>query len=99
MRISDWSSDVCSSDLGLGLAVAQAGMAHRFFQSNAEARAAQPLQVHRHDRQVLVDGELGDAEGGARRTTEQRQGDALAGALIDQEIGRASCRERVWQYV
>src|SRR3546814_1791635 len=53
MRISDWSSDVCSSDL--------------------------------HDRQVLVDGELGDAEGGARRTTEQRQGDALAGALIDQD--------------
>src|SRR3546814_10276381 len=52
-------------------------MADRLFQGDAEARAAEPLQVHRHDRQVLVDGELGDAEGGACRPPEQRQGDSL----------------------
>src|SRR3546814_17935917 len=66
MRISDWSSDVCSSDLH-GEAVA-AGMALAFAFSAEQGLCA--------------------AEDAAR----------VAAHLRD-EIGRASCRERVCQYV
>src|SRR3546814_3678642 len=82
MRISDWSSDVCSSDLG----------------------RAEPL-CHRLRIHVLgCDGvhHLGPAKGvegpvdGCRGTLD---GIALAPGIAHQEIGRASCRERVCQYV
>src|SRR3546814_1820181 len=63
MRISDWSSDVCSSDL---LARRQR---HPVV---GDAKSVPPAEAHRH--QPL------------RR-------------LGDPEIGRASCRERVCQYV
>src|SRR3546814_7946526 len=62
MRISDWSSDVCSSDLG------------------GDRRVA---AVHRED----ILGQIVGAD---------RQEIGLSG---EQEIGRASCRERVCQYV
>src|SRR3546814_9585519 len=65
MRISDWSSDVCSSDLEI-------------HHPGREIGAAQA-------RHVGIDGEPGQH----RRSVE-------AGA---QQIGRASCRERVCQYV
>src|SRR3546814_10357387 len=68
MRISDWSSDVCSSDLVGGVGDAQEGLAH-----------------HREQRAPL----LGQAEL-AGHALEQR---------IAEKIGRASCRERVCQYV
>src|SRR3546814_3680801 len=81
MRISDWSSDVCSSDL---LAAEREGEAavlgvaaeHRPLGGAAdgeEALAIRQLDELRHD-------DAGGAEGGV-------------------EIGRASCRERVCQYV
>src|SRR3546814_10349934 len=61
MRISDWSSDVCSSDL-------------------AVARAArQPRNAQK------------------RRPAGIRTG--IVPVVQGQEIGRASCRERVCQYV
>src|SRR3546814_7868960 len=70
MRISDWSSDVCSSDLG----------------RNHQAWVLGPL-VWRGQKQ-------------------QRDWYAGAGyqplpeaAVLRREIGRASCRERVCQYV
>src|SRR3546814_7149688 len=64
LRISDWSSDVCSSDLGV--------------------------------EQRLV-GPTGDA---ARRGVDpaRRPILLLRGVLVE-KIGRASCRERVCQYV
>src|SRR3546814_9189356 len=65
MRISDWSSDVCSSDLGGGGEAALAG----------ESVAAFDQRVGGADRLQLV----------------QQCGQV--------EIGRASCRERVCQYV
>src|SRR3546814_20365957 len=76
MRISDWSSDVCSSDLAIHrqIGVAGAGEDHHA----------------RLDRQ-------GDVGAGARG--------ALIGADVHaarqgiDEIGRASCRARVCQYV
>src|SRR3546814_3844542 len=74
MRISDWSSDVCSSDLacqaaravlrGLGPSVGGVVLVGALGQ-----RAGQPVHI-------------GDG-----------------GEMLGHQIGRASCRERVCQYV
>src|SRR3546814_5658952 len=81
MRISDWSSDVCSSDLAVGAAehgaerLPDRGKREpRRERDHAERRIAfaQPIPLARHRRP---------------RAFEQFQ------------IGRASCRERVCQYV
>src|SRR3546814_1625805 len=72
MRISDWSSDVCSSDL------------------------IERLWIQIQARGVFlraVDDDLGDAV-----DLRQTVGDARFGKVVEQ-IGRASCRERVCQYV
>src|SRR3546814_9423661 len=66
MRISDWSSDVCSSDLG------------------REPRRI----VEAADRQIHILTALVERE--AQRRPARR---------AEWEIGRASCRERVCQYV
>src|SRR3546814_13782143 len=97
MRISDWSSDVCSSDLfvtartkGLNLhRYAYAGSVRIF-------DAAQPPQFAIIEAVGIarVRGELRDravARGIGIDAARQRQGRA--------KIGRASCRERVCQYV
>src|SRR3546814_5721597 len=85
MRISDWSSDVCSSDL----LVEQAGD-HDRDASADEARddlvqRAAGVLPQQHDQCTGHDaGKRADA---GHALPEQRQ------------IGRASCRERVCQYV
>src|SRR3546814_19693280 len=66
MRISDWSSDVCSSDLYPG--------------------------------QIFVHGEMGRV-GNDDRGQHLRMEDDLLGMGRLVEIGRATCRERVCQYV
>src|SRR3546814_7891161 len=73
MRISDWSSDVCSSDLNM---VALAKAVPDFHACDAR---------HRHSLRHIDALELG-----ARRATDDS---------ADAEIGRASCRDRVCQYV
>src|SRR3546814_17486430 len=102
MRISDWSSDVCSSDLGKTL------VQHREL-AVFRAKVVTPL---RHAMR-LVDGEETDVA-----TFQQPQesfGQQPFGRHIDEidrarahppfdvarlvAIGRASCRERVCQYV
>src|SRR3546814_280746 len=80
MRISDWSSDVCSSDL--------------------------VQQAHVHQRRRLLepggDGAVGGAGFGAATgmvvADDERRGVVRQRPAHDQ-IGRASCRERVRQYV
>src|SRR3546814_7651707 len=68
MRISDWSSDVCSSDL-----------AARLCRRKAAGRRIMPRTWRQDGASVLP-----------RRNS----------AIVDvREIGRASCRERVCQYV
>src|SRR3546814_5569532 len=94
MRISDWSSDVCSSDL---LAARQRARAlpaplgqHR---EPDEERLERPLVAAAPDQaqaQVLGDGEAGEDLASLRRV-----GDAEA---RDVQTGRASCRERVCKY-
>src|SRR3546814_7137287 len=72
MRISDWSSDVCSSDLCMqhvGTAVGPARLALEFGRDERDDEI--------EDREVV--------------------GGRVASGL--RQIGRASCRERVCQYV
>src|SRR3546814_2969171 len=98
MRISDWSSDVCSSDL-VG--------------AEAEFQVARRRQMHEHLFQVAGDGDLGDRLGQLAVTDQEAGGTAavIAGDAVDAhadqfgdidafpELGRASCRERMWTYV
>src|SRR3546814_8886047 len=88
MRISDWSSDVCSSDLLI---------AHQPARFVLEARAADlaGTAAHQHDRLVprlLKPAQQHDLYQAADMQRGRRRIEA-------DEIGRASCRERVCQYV
>src|SRR3546814_7393520 len=82
MRISDWSSDVCSSDL-----------LRRHDNTLAQIR----IRAHRERHAARIGWQ-------ARGSTSNQQcssgndGDGPDRVLVDQ-IGRASCRERVCQYV
>src|SRR3546814_5768442 len=101
MRISDWSSDVCSSDLfcacgalasfrgwrrfGGGLVLLATFVLLMVLYTTSGAVALQALEVRF-----------------ARPATDPESLSCiivLGGALENEEIGRASCRERVCQYV
>src|SRR3546814_12086769 len=95
MRISDWSSDVCSSDLGAEKLAAEAAPTRAQWLELARSedlrqvirRAFDALQVRITQAAVVV-----DVDG------------AVAVERLDQQpdrrqIGRASCRERVCQSV
>src|SRR3546814_19826327 len=90
MRISDLSSDVCSSDLGIIVAGVH--------MEQGERHLARPERLDgevQHDGRILAAGEQ------QRRPFELR-GDLAQDVdrlAFEQEIGRASCRERVVQYV
>src|SRR3546814_13963165 len=97
MRISDWSSDVCSSDL--------AGVEGEEF---VEHRGEEE-QVALTDEAVLVHGQFGTYA--AHRQPAMQAIDVLVGDVSQAaeappadvlgvlEIGRASCRARACQYV
>src|SRR3546814_16390266 len=114
MRISDWSSDVCSSDLRGQMR--NAAPAHRLQIGDKTARRRQvrpaeaPEAVERRNAEKLLQPRFGpDAveiastpAGGIHRRAvpilrRHQLGRAAAGKLG--QIGRATCRERVWQYV
>src|SRR3546814_19465594 len=104
MRISDWSSDVCSSDLGADVgfqtlgtvpdieAVADGGTR----QLGAQADLVQPLD--RAVDAVFQRTELGDLFErrvfGDADDVEQDRGARCRG----RQLGRESCKERVGQY-
>src|SRR3546814_18219340 len=108
MRISDWSSDVCSSDLDrleqrlhhfLDRKLDEVGLIER--EGDLEARG--------EGFRAFGDRVLDDLRGRLRvRAGGERHREARAGMPVDaaqhiialraQQIGRASCRERVWQY-
>src|SRR3546814_19977342 len=83
MRISDWSSDVCSSDLG-PLTPREHRLAAFAESGDGGLMVVGPAQ---HP-QFLTQHDVGVLRAEVRR--------AVGGAL---EIGRASCRERVCQCV
>src|SRR3546814_13625484 len=107
MRISDWSSDVCSSDLHrkpgrFGNDTAEAAMTKPLFEAAQERSLVASLDV---DDPVGV--ETGQREGrreqvGLRHAPEYLAFDAREDAGREhggggRKIGRASCRERVCQ--
>src|SRR3546814_18369936 len=102
MRISDWSSDVCSSDL---IWVKAMNRIHH--------RILAKLEV---DRVILAEQEMGQhiaqmlhnqlvrdyvSLGNGFHVVDFRVPEPLEGAAIGKlkQIGRASCRERVWRYM
>src|SRR3546814_18507126 len=118
MRISDWSSDVCSSDLPLwrlatggcqrvrraistGFGSRQAPMM-LFARARASGLASAvqiphkqfpPLRSRRHAVATLG---LNPQE---KEAVEAFRRDVVEPSMTSLEIGRASCRERVCQYV
>src|SRR3546814_4898939 len=87
VRISDWSSDVCSSDLSLDA-------------------VGQVMSDSAPNLRPALDGVARISESVNRRDDMLRtllsDANDVAGTLAErgpQEIGRASCRERVCQYV
>src|SRR3546814_14209668 len=103
MRISDWSSDVCSSDL------TDDADQHRQRNDQQDARAnrkvTQMLGHFRYRRayrisdvgQRRITGPLLAREANKRRHRLQVSGLTPGGALMT--IGRATCRERLRPYV
>src|SRR3546814_13512647 len=120
MRISDWSSDVCSSDLAFA-----AGMADALIEDAVRARIAQfgpeplgmDIAVGIVEMRVAVRETANVVETGLEVDGIDAHVDLLGGlvgrgeksgagvprfrdrGVQRQEIGRASCRERVCQYV
>src|SRR3546814_10187316 len=97
MRISDWSSDVCSSDLWLATANGRGCPA-----SDPLLRAMHTISGAFAMTEVPAITEVtGPMESYIKRLlAHKRIASAQGVALIAQsEIGRASCRERVCQYV
>src|SRR3546814_12141059 len=102
MRISDWSSDGCSSDLVRRIAGAdillvgqvlhvqlQAPVAEVVVGGGVEQGVRRRLPLVGHVAEMLADVAHARAEAQSRQ---RAAGDGV-------EIGRASCRERVCQYV
>src|SRR3546814_2104117 len=85
MRISDWSSDVCSSDLLTGREDADHHMA---------AVRRPEVVAERAEDVVAVTGPLVAVHLGFREVAQ-----VSGGRQRHVQIGRASCRERVCQYV
>src|SRR3546814_15142657 len=103
MRISDWSSDVCSSDLEIGN-IEEEG--HDGVEPAAEMVGAKiahnkiPERIF-HAVEPRAHGEGEETDGPGPMGVEPAlpgMGEGALGAK-DHEIGRASCRERVCQYV
>src|SRR3546814_11106984 len=98
MRISDWSSDVCSSDLTLtGFRMISLQDAQDSAQSLREALDGAGLSDAVEIRKTV------DENGMVRFAIDLAPGrkDRMEAILrhLGDEIGRASCRERVCQYV
>src|SRR3546814_12496472 len=99
MRISDWSSDVCSSDLlaaPVTLVTAPGAIAAVFtnlLRNALYASVGAPVTVRlRADRLIVEDQGPGIAAHDLPHVFQPR-------FRSRDEIGRASCRERVCQYV
>src|SRR3546814_18024297 len=116
MRISDWSSDVCSSDLihslvqqvaGTttqlsGLVGAVASQAQRSEQAMADQRSEIDQVATAINEMSAAAHEVAmSAQRAAEAAQQTDQQGVAAKQVVDQsiQIGRASCRARVCQYV
>src|SRR3546814_14200475 len=96
MRISDWSSDVCSSDLRAGQRMTEERTV--LDQRVDAARRAEGLARHRRQVMELKQG-LILHERIARELAFKLLAESEIADPPHAQIGRASCRERVCQYV
>src|SRR3546814_11203263 len=98
MRISDWSSDVCSSDLDLEILRVQVGDLADIGRLLGERRAAVD-RIDRRDRIAEAEIRLAFLHALDVGNAGARQGlDAAARDGLLEQIGRASCWESVCQY-
>src|SRR3546814_12588223 len=98
MRISDWSSDVCSSDLQNNLPEAEAGTsgtANTSQTSNDRVEETINYEISKTVRQRTR--ESGEVQ--RLSVAVLVDGTYTANADGEPELGRAPCRERVCQYV
>src|SRR3546814_5647347 len=99
MRISDWSSDVCSSDLlsiKTGACPEDCAYCPQSvrFETGLKKEPLMPLDaVIEAAREAKANGATRFCMGAAWRSPKDRDIERV------EEIGRASCRERVCQYV
>src|SRR3546814_14021179 len=99
MRISDWSSDVCSSDLlGSDVVLALDCAATEFFKNgkyeiSGEGLSLSPEQMAEYLAALVKDYPIKSIEDG------MSEDDFTGWKARTDQIGRASCRERVCQYV
>src|SRR3546814_6776561 len=95
MRISDWSSDVCSSDLITG------------WRERSELRleSSDFAALSKLTGELLTDLKMGGMDFAIATPTRKASEDTLLKEAVSafkaraQQIGRASCRERVCKYV
>src|SRR3546814_11958957 len=102
MRISDWSSDVCSSDLAAVLRSAALLLLLMTCRA-ALAAAPQVVTIAGHPLTLYIgdDASLQTVNDQVPGTGQFYPSDSAESTpqTADAEIGRASCRERVCQYV
>src|SRR3546814_18554179 len=107
MRISDWSSDVCSSDLIVGLSIRQRwfvlAIVGLLCALGVWSAFRLPVDAVPDITNVQVQINT-EAEGYSPLESEQRITFPIETAIsgipnLDYKIGRASCRERVYPYV
>src|SRR3546814_15412434 len=106
MRISDWSSDVCSSDL---LTITTALLEGRFVWGDRDlydqAAARFDAEVVAGNARHFVAEKLAERDerhkrmGDSRYVVEPNVKEGKGGLRDLHKIGRAECRERVCQYV
>src|SRR3546814_16411610 len=101
MRISDWSSDVCSSDL-MGRLLRRQNVMSRYTRAWRHLLRQYERAVDRideEDRAIFLGHRVEEL---SYRQLAERHGVSVVEveeAMIRSKIGRASCRERVCQYV
>src|SRR3546814_21058902 len=101
MRISDWSSDVCSSDLKVGVTP---NTIHRYECgeiSPSEESLALLASALSFPKSFFLGADLDKPRraNASFRGLASKSARVMDAALASGEIGRASCRERVCQYV
>src|SRR3546814_12627163 len=105
MRISDWSSDVCSSDLEKAISDVDGDPLLAFGGEAVDEQREVDFLPLRSDA-LAVGFERGELILEDHFAVVKQPPDQRRLAVVDrsagdeaQQIGRASCRERVWQYV
>src|SRR3546814_13812544 len=97
MRISDWSSDVCSSDLQH--LVGERCTHHEARMAGGAAEVDQAALGQHQQALAVREHHLVDLRLDVLPLVVPERADLDLGVEVADEIGRASCRERVCQYV